>query len=92
MSHKEIKLYSTNGYKKYRVLKSYDKTLVNVVEHDIQINPAEVIVELCGENGGRVYEVQGREVWSTEATGKYRSSIKELAEIVQETIDERGYF
>ena len=94
----EIKLYTSPERdklflgRKYRILKSWDKKHILVIEHTEEAEPADVIREICGENNGKVYEVQGKEIYSIEATGKYGETIRGMAELVQEHISERGHF
>lgn len=85
--------YSTDRIRgiKYRILKSENKKLVWVVEHTeiIDEDRIKALVDVIGENDGKVYELMG---YITDDFPAWKWSIREVAEMVKEGIDSRGYW
>ena len=91
-NRKEKKFYSESGSEKYIVRKNYNGKEVHVVKFYEEQNPADVIVEICGENGGKVYEVTGTLIESAPTSGRWSMTLKELCEEVAERIERNGYY
>lgn len=68
---REIRIQKENH--DLRILKSYDGKEILVIRHDFDRNLTEIF-------GSRTTEVQGHQISSYETTGKFRYTLKEVAE------------